>query len=161
MRGLKPIVAVAAVIGVFVGGSQVAAAANCTTTGNVVTCVFSYTGSEQTFTVPAGVVGVSVDAVGGHGASGGAGVGGGSGADVTGDLATIPGSQLYIEVGGDGSSGGFNGGGGGGYGGYYVQGWSNGGTGGGASDLRTVASGQSGSLSSRLLVAGRRWWRRR
>ena len=35
----------------------------CTTSGSTTTCIFSSTGSEQTFTVPAGVSSVTVTAV--------------------------------------------------------------------------------------------------
>jgi hypothetical protein len=121
---------------------------------------FTYTGQEQTYTVPAGVTEVTVTAVGAPGGSG-QGVGdGGDGASVT---ATVPlpanTTTLYIEVGGAGPTnnlstvpvpGGFNGGGSSGYGG----------TGGGASDVRTVSCGSpcdttsSDSLASRLVVAG-------
>ena len=57
--------------------------------------------------------------------------------------------MLYVEVGGDGASGGFNGGGAGGSGSCCQ-----GSPGGGASDVRTVSSADSGSLASRLVVAG-------
>ena len=101
------------------------------------TQTFTYTGGEQTFTVPAGVSSVEVLGVAGHGGSGSVapngpggvtgqpgspGKSGGSAAEVTGKLTVTPGETLYIEVGGNGqvgvnhqrSSGGFNGGGEGG-----------------------------------------------
>lgn len=36
---------------------------NCSQSGQTVTCTFSYTGSEQTWAVPAGVASVQIDAV--------------------------------------------------------------------------------------------------
>jgi hypothetical protein len=111
------------------------------------TRTFSYTGGEQSFTVPSGVHLLHVVAVGGHGAGGAAGTQGGAGASVTTDLPVTPGETLYVLVGGNGANGGFNGGGAGG------AGESPGGAGGGASDVRTDPLTASGSLSSRLIVA--------
>jgi hypothetical protein len=127
--------------------------------------MFGYTGTEQSFTVPAGVTSISVQAVGGAGASGDGASGGvgGVGAIVTGDLAVTPGETLYVEVGGDGSgdaggfAGGFNGGGVGGNNGQTESFAVGAGGGGGASDVRTCsvsASCAGGTLSSRLIVAG-------
>ena len=100
--------------------------------------VFSYTGAEQTYVVPAGVTQVHVVV---DGASGGfvASVGGGLGAEVSADL-PIPAGQtvLYVEVGGTGD--GFNGGGAP--------------NGGDASDVRLLPRAQSDSLNSRVIVAG-------
>lgn len=110
------------------------------------TQTFSYTGAEQTFTVPAGVSSVHVTAIGGSG--GKAGAQGGQAAEVEGDLGVKPGQTLYVEVGGDGgvgftvSPGGFNGGGEGA------------GGGGGASDVRTNPREEGLSPDSRLIVAG-------
>jgi hypothetical protein len=128
------------------------------------TQTFTYTGGEQTFTVPAGVLSVHVLAIGAAGGNaspnpGGTprGGAGGAAAKVSGELAVTPGELLYVEVGGRGgegpantrgfnlSPGGFNGGG------------SGGGGGGGASDVRT--SPRAAGLSSpfddpRLVVAG-------
>ena len=110
---------------------------------------FSYTGGEQTFTVPAGVYTVQAVAVGGHGGNGTAP--GGSASEVTGELSVTPGETLYVEVGGDGgeagreSPGGFNGGG---------AGRERGAGGGGASDVRTSPAAFGLSPGDRLLVAG-------
>ncbi len=114
------------------------------------TQTFTYTGGEQTFTVPAGVTSVEVLAVGGHGGS--AAASGGVAAQVTGTLSVTAGETLYVEVGGNGqdgspdghdtSGGGFNGGSEGGAGG------------GGASDVRTSPIADGLSPDSRLLVAG-------
>jgi hypothetical protein len=139
---------------------------------------FSYTGSEQCYAVPAGVMEVSVVAVGAPGGNGGtwhggrglvpgAGVGA-DGAQLSGDLAVTPGEVLYVEVGGTGEqrssgssfnygSSAFNGGGPGGFD-TAMGGGDSGGGGGGASDVRTVSCaagcpGDPASLASRLLVA--------
>lgn len=106
---------------------------------------FSYTGAEQSFTVPVGVSSVRVQAIGAPGQTGlrndpGAGAVGGAGADVVGQLPVTAGEVLYVEVGGYG----FNGGGFGAFGG---------GSGGDASDVRTIATAQPSSADSRLLVA--------
>src|SRR5712691_4278629 len=128
--GLRRVVA-GAVLGVVMLCCPVAASAN--------TVVFSFTGGEQTFTVPAGVTGVHVVAIGGRGGAGVSGEPGGFGALVEADLPVTPGQVLYVEVAGNGGAGfgsaggsaGFNGGGaggdvsacsgggGGGGGGYY------------------------------------------
>jgi hypothetical protein len=117
---------------------------------------FGYTGTEQTFTVPAGVSVLQITAIGGSGGNGlvPGGVGG-LGGVASGQVAVFPGETLYEEVGGDGASGGpgsgsveplsFNGGGG------AAQ---SGGAGGGASDMRTLPSANPDSLSTRLIVAG-------
>jgi hypothetical protein len=115
------------------------------------TQTFSYTGGEQTFTVPAGVTSLDVVATGGRG--GNAAGAGGAGALVTGTLSVTPGEPLYVEVGGNGqngspdgnsgaSNGGFNGGAAGGAGG------------GGASDVRTSPAVDGLSPDDRLIVAG-------
>src|SRR4051794_7305811 len=89
----------------------------------VFSCVY---GGEQSVTVPAGVTGLHVVAVGGAGSGDG-----GRGAIVTADLSVQPGQTLYVEVGGGADQNnhpGFNGGGQGGGGAW---------AGGGASDVRT------------------------
>ncbi len=111
-----------------------------------VTETFASTGAEQSFTVPAGVMGVRVRIVGeggvqGEGAIGGDGGAGGLGGVVSGQLSVTPGELLYVEV----AAPGFNGGAGETFGG---------GRGGGASDVRTDSLGAEGTLESRLLVAG-------
>jgi hypothetical protein len=112
------------------------------------TKVFTFTGAEQTFTVPSGVTKIHVVAIGGRG--GKSGNTGGAGAQVEGSLAVKPGQTLYVEVGGIGgtdfgenelSAGGFNGGGAGA------------GGGGGASDLRTNPREEGLSPDTRLIVA--------
>ncbi|MFI7587705.1 fibronectin type III domain-containing protein [Spongisporangium articulatum] len=128
----------ATAVGVLaVGSALVALAPPAAAAGGV--CVYGFTGVEQTWTVPAGLTSTTVTA---NGASAG-----GPGAQVTSTLTgLVPGSTLYLEVGGED---GWNGGGRGGSG----RG-ADGGNGGGASDIRTVSSTQNGSLASRLVVAG-------
>ncbi|WP_445147753.1 glycine-rich protein [Baekduia sp. Peel2402] len=103
---------------------------------------FSPTGTEQTYTVPAGVTQVHIKA---EGPSGGRAAWiGGRGAAVEADLPVTPGEILYVNVGGHPGNGdptgGFNGGG------SSPSGIG----GGGATDIRLVP----GSLASRVVVAG-------
>ena len=109
---------------------------------------FSFTGSEQTFKVPAGVTHLTITA---RGASGARGYGflfatpppGGLGGIVIATISVTPRERLAIFVGGRGRAGGFNGGGAGGGPGCCA------GFGGGASDVR-----QGGhSLADRVIVA--------
>lgn len=102
--------------------------------------VFSYTGAEQTYTVPAGVTAVHIVAIGAPGVSGFFPVdAGGLGAVVSADLPLAQDiTTLYIEVGGNIFGGG---------------GWGDVG-GGGASDVRFVPMAQVGSVNSRAVVAG-------
>ncbi len=130
-----------------------AASGDCTTSGQNVTCTYTYTGKAETFTVPAGVAGVRIVA---RGAAGAVGVRffptdalGGQGGEVSANLAVSPNQSLVLVVGGaptEGDcypgilcTGGFNGGGTSHYGGG----------GGGASDVRVGGSG----LAQRVLVA--------
>lgn len=76
---------------------------------------FNYTGTIQTFTVPAGVTTLRLEANGAQGASAQSGRSGGKGAKMTGDFVVAPGDQFLILVGRAGSAAiGSNGGGGGG-----------------------------------------------
>lgn len=119
------------------------------------TITFNYTGSPQSYTVPADVGAYSVSVAGGGGGSGALNWSsdpsnpGGSGALVTGIMVVNPGSTLTILVGGKGSwggtdagntNGGFPGGGPGAYG-------SN--PGGGGGGLSAIQSG-----STYLVIAG-------
>src|SRR5262245_46190618 len=111
-----------------VAGAASAASGDCVGTAPVV-CTYTATGSEQQFTVPAGVTSLHLVAIGGQGGS--AGAAGGFGDRLEGDLAVTPGATLYVEVGGNGADGGFNGGAaGGGAGGCSGLGGSPGGHGG-------------------------------
>jgi len=149
-RRLRTAVALAGLIGGSLVGPPAVSAAT-------VVVPFSYTGGEQTFTVPANVTSINVALTGGSGGAGANGVAGGAGARVIGDLTVTPGQVLYIEVGGTGGvasaiaagAAGFNGGGAGGQG--QPPG---GGGGGGASDIRSVPRALANSLPSRLMVAG-------
>ncbi len=117
---------------------------------------FDYTGSEQTYTVPAGITSIQIEA---WGAQGQATVIesyspaiGGLGGYSKGNLAVTPGQVLTIYVGGQGVAGStsFNGGGVGGFGtpsdglGGYA------GSGGGGSDVRVGGV----ALADRVIVAG-------
>jgi hypothetical protein len=121
---------------------------------------FNYTGNPQTYTVPAGVTSISIEATGASGWTGS--YPGGDGGYTYGELAVSPGQNLYVYVGGQGEvslganvpmGGGWNGGG---------DGMNNGssnvvGGGGGGSDVRTVLNANPldlTSLNSRLIVAG-------
>ena len=74
-----------------------------------VTTNFTFVGTTQTYTVPAGITSISVTLSG----AGGGGTGGGSGALVTGTLTVTPGQVITIVVGGSttGLAGGYPGGG--------------------------------------------------
>ncbi len=117
---------------------------------------FNYTGSMQTFTVPAGVTSIDIIAYGAQGASGTGAVGGAGapGGQASGTLAVTPGQVLNIFVGGaaSGQTGGFNGGGLGGslVGPNQAGGSGNGGGGGGASDVRVGGV----TPADRVIVAG-------
>jgi hypothetical protein len=135
---------------VSVTGARAALPAGCTAGGQTITCAYSNTGAEQSFTVPSGVSSLQVVAVG---ASGGGQNGflGGAAGTASGSVAVAVGATLYVEVGAPGSNyaqtGGFNGGG-------SSVGYGDASGGGGASDVRTISSTASGSLGSRVLVAG-------
>ena len=108
---------------------------------------FNYTGAMQTWTVPAGVTSITIDAYGASGGTGASGTGtggaGGMGSRASGTLAVTPGQVLNIFVGGAGgvSTGGYNGGGTGGN--------TSSGGGGGASDIRYPGT----TSGNRLIVA--------
>jgi hypothetical protein len=111
---------------------------------------YAYTGTPQTYTVPAGVTAVRVVATGAGGGMGFYGTGGSNGARAQATLLVTPGEVLTLYVGGAGSNngpGGYNGGGNGSLDQYQGAG------GGGASDVRRSASAPSTSLADRLLVA--------
>ena len=115
---------------------------------------FSYTGSQQTFTVPSGATTTTIKAWGAQGGMYNSTWGAGKGGYSTGTLNVSSGETLYIYVGGQGNSsgsnvqvsGGFNGGG-------YARGKTNSayaGSGGGASDVRSSGN----ALTNRAIVAG-------
>jgi hypothetical protein len=102
------------------------------------TQTFNPTGAEQTFTVPAGVKGINVLAIGEEGRPGTV-LAGGLAAEVRGELSVTPGQTLYVEV----ADLTFNGGGE-----PKLDG------GGGASDVRTSPRAAGLSPDTRLIVAG-------
>ena len=110
----------------------------------------NYTGASQTWTVPAGVTSIAIEAYGAAGAAGSAGANaatggvGGKGSKTTGTLAVTPGQVLTINVGGaaSGATGGYNGGAPGGN--------ASAGGGGGATDIRVGGT----TPADRVLVAG-------
>lgn len=101
--------------------------------------VFEFTGTPETFTVPACVSSITVKIFGAQGANGGLASGGlgANGAFVQGTLNVGSGNQFAINVGGAGTdgTGGYNGGGNGGSSGPNGQG----GGGGGASTLSDIS----------------------
>lgn len=104
---------------------------------------YTFTGSMETYTVPAGVTEIKIDAYGAQGANNGTS-NGGNGGYISGILPVTPGETLNIFVGGQD---GFNGGGAAGTGGTGTR---NGLNGGGASDVRQGGT----TLSDRIIVAG-------
>ena len=104
---------------------------------------FNYTGGMQTYTVPAGVFSIDVDAYGAQGGSPGIGANGGR---IMATIAVIPGQIINIFVGGAGglNTGGFNGGG------QTQIGTSGAFGGGGASDIRIGGI----ALANRVVIAG-------
>ena len=119
------------------------------------TVTYNYTGTEQVFTPPTGITRLQFELVGGRGGDAAAlsTVGGQADKVRTADVSHAV-QQFFVNVGGAGSSteGGYNGGG---APGYIGGGASNRqGGGGGASDIRTVAGTEPGSLGSQIIVAG-------
>jgi len=117
------------------------------------TITFTYKGVAQTYTVPAGVYSLTVDAQGARGGSNYNKNPGGAGGRVVTTLAVTPNETLTIYVGGQGGIAPSPGSGGAGYNGGGQGNSANGG-GGGATDLRRSATVPSTSLADRLVVAG-------
>ena len=65
---------------------------------------FNYTGALDTFVVPAGVTSLTIEAYGAQGGFDGS-TAGGLGGYAIGDIAVVPGSYMYIYVGGKGTDG--------------------------------------------------------
>ena len=88
----------------LMGTTPAGAAPSCTGT-TTVTCTFAFTGSADSFTVPAGVTQITVDA---FGAQGGPtqvlGTAGGLGGEATATIAVTPGEVLQVNVGGQPAS---------------------------------------------------------
>lgn len=157
------LVAAGAVVGVNSASAVTGASCVLPAGASVADCSvrFEYTGSEQSFSVPAGATSVNLTAIGARGgANSRTGTPGGRGESVTRTAAVAPGQILYVQVGGAGLpsridqstapvAGGYNGGG------AALQSFAvGGGSGGGASDVRTVTTSAPGSLESRLIVGG-------
>ena len=120
---------------------------------------FSYTGAQQTFTVPSGVSTITIKAWGAQGGNVTSyrAQDGGKGGYATGNLSVSTGNTLYVYVGGQGANrlgnhpypdcelvnGGFNGGG-------KNRSAGTGTPGGGASDIRSGGT----ALANRVIVAG-------
>jgi hypothetical protein len=113
---------------VFAGTLSSVATANVASAALPAAKTFVYTGGEQNYTVPAGVVLLTVRAVGAFG--GPALFQAGDGEDLTAYLPVTPQETLYTEVGQIGSVGG-----GAGFGGGGAGGRANGNSGGGARDV--------------------------
>ena len=140
--------------------------AGCTASGTTVTCLYTYTGGEQTFVAPAGITSYHVNAVGGRGGYYPSQTStpplGGSAAGVQADLALTPGTTYYINIGGagtnaalalnhPGNAGGYNGGGWGSAG--PDNGFFDAPGGGGATSFQT-ASGECNFSGALLVAAG-------
>ena len=119
---------------------------------------FSYTGSEQTLTIPSSVSSITIKSWGAQGGFDGS-TAGGKGGYSTGSVSVTAGDNIYIYVGGQGASGSGN------AACNLVGGWNGGGNtgttccsnagggagaGGGASDVRIGGN----SLGNRVIVAG-------
>jgi len=151
----------------FAGSFESAAGADPTPTCNGTTCTetFTFTGGDQTWTVPAGVSSATFDAFAAQGGSGANGPGdAGLGGEAKATVSVVPGDIIEVVVGGRGGDGavtsggvgGFNGGAAGGDSFINDGGGGAGGGGGGASDVRTgsCATTTSCSLNDRIIVAG-------
>jgi Glycine rich protein len=166
--GLLGILATGVMLTLFVGSSAaVDPPAGCTTTAGLTTCVFAFTGADQSWVVPAGVTSATFDVFGAQGGSGNIYFGG-AGGEATATVSVIPGDVLEILVGGQGGpifgappgTGGFNGGGDGGAGGTatgaFAPDGATGGGGGGASDVRAGSCAHTSTcgLADRFIVGG-------
>jgi Bacterial Ig-like domain (group 3)/Putative Ig domain len=133
----------------LLAGAGPAAAASCPAATDT-TVTFCYTGSAQSWTVPAGVTEATITLYGAEGASSSSTAAGGYGAKVTGTVSVTPGAALQVDVGGTGSvsqqggTGGFGGGG---------NGANSAGGGGGASYVVSPNGTGSYPFTSALLVA--------
>lgn len=153
---------------VALGGSAGASAlpSNCTVVGVAVTCSFTYTGTEATWKVPAGVKSIYIRAAGGTGGFNGENdASGGYGGTVAASVAVTGGKTLYIDVGGNGSTSGAGGLSGstpsGGDGGSNEGPGNVGGGGGGATAVQTCSANAAscvaryhGQHDPRLAIAG-------
>lgn len=99
----------AALAGVLATGGLVLTAASPVAAASTVTQTYNYTGSTQTFTVPAGVTSITVTLKGGQGGAGGTDYGvrnfGGYQGVVTGTIDVTPGQVITVAVGSGGGQG--------------------------------------------------------
>jgi prepilin-type N-terminal cleavage/methylation domain-containing protein len=102
VNGTSYVFEVAAINSVGAGAYSASSAAATPTT----TLTLAYTGSTQSFTVPAGITSLTVDMAGGQGYNSG-----GKGGRTQGTFSVTPGETLTIIVAGSGSSSGYGGGG--------------------------------------------------
>ncbi len=145
-------------LGVFASGDTFTVSPTSTTTyyaqsqAEIIQNTFNYTGGAQTFTVPAGITQIDIDAYGARGGNSYNTTGVGLGGRVQTTMDVTPGQVLNIYVGGEGASYA-------GYGNLLAGGWNGGGNGtntgqggggGGATDIRIGGT----ALSNRVLVAG-------
>jgi hypothetical protein len=146
-RAVPAAAGLALLVAVVPAGRASAASGGCTTSGNQVTCIFTFPPSPQTWTVPTGVSQATFTLYGAEGGMSSTGVTGGLGAAVTAALPVTAGTVLQLNLGqaGGTSSGATIGGGG-------AAGPAAGG-GGGATDVRTPAADGTYPLANRLLVA--------
>lgn len=115
---------------------------SCTVTP--ITVTYNYTGSLQTFTVPAGVTSINIDATGAQGGSINVSctATGGLGARMIGDVAVTPGEVITILVGQQGFTNGSDAGGGGGS--FVVR----------AGNIPLVVAGGGGGASNNIGSCG-------
>lgn len=104
----RALAAIAALGAIVIGTLTAVAPAQAAPTAEVAT--FSYTGSLQTFTVPAGVTSLTITATGAEGGLGGRDsqgepIPGGYKGQVTGTISVTPGQVLTVSVGGGGTRG--------------------------------------------------------
>ena len=99
----------AALTGMLATGGLVLTAASPVAAASTVTQTYNYTGSTQTFTVPAGVTSITVTLKGGQGGAGGTDYGvrnfGGYQGVVTGTIDVTPGQVITVAVGSGGGQG--------------------------------------------------------
>lgn len=139
---------------VMVLPAEAALPAGCTASAGTVTCTYDYTGSQQTWTVPAGVTSATFDLYGASGGDMDATHSGGNGARVQATLSVTPDDAYAVFVGQEGHAAGseiessaYNGGGAGRA--YDSDRYPSLG-GGGATDVRLGGT----TLAERVLVAG-------
>lgn len=157
LRGRRHVAAALVVSTVALSGA-IQTAGEVVQAASTVTQTFSYTGSTQTFTVPAGVTSLTVTMKGGQGGRGGTDYGtpnsGGYQGVVTGTIAVTPGQQITVAVGGGGAAGAQGGSAPGGSGGQNPLAGFDGATGGTAGPEGSSGGGGGGGGATVLRVDG-------